>query len=73
MKGLPPMSDVKSSNIAAVGYRGETLFVRFVGGSLYSYDKVPADVYHDLMKSESPGSVFRSKVRGTFKHTKHDG
>lgn len=72
MNGLPPMKEVKSSNLEAVGHQGTRLFVRFKGGGIYSYAGVPPEVYHELAAAESPGSVFRAKVRGQYKHTLHD-
>lgn len=72
MSGLPTMNPVKSSNIDAIGYRGTTLYIRFKGGGLYSYEGVPSEVYHAGLAAESVGSWFRSKISGTYGHERHD-
>jgi KTSC domain len=69
----PDLTEVKSSNIQSMGHEGETLWIRFKGGGLYSYPNVPYDVYQEGMASESKGSWFRDKVRGVYGHRKHDG
>lgn len=72
MKGIPALTSVKSSNVEAIGHSGDRLFVRFIGGKLYSYAGVPERVYHDGLKTESVGSWFRTQVRGKFNHLQHD-
>lgn len=69
MSTHPPMTAVKSSNIEALGHRGNVLYVRFKGGKLYSYADVPAEVYHAGVASESPGRWFRDRIRGTYRHS----
>ena len=63
---------VESTNIASVGYDKEswTLRVLFLEGSTYDYFEVPAELYNQLMKSESKGSFFQEHVVGKFKYTK---
>lgn len=72
----PELTPVKSSNIDAIGHRGDSLWIRFKGGTVYSYDHVPEHVFkeglaYDKAEDGSVGRWFRDKVRGTYKHTKH--
>ena len=54
--------NVKSSNIEAVGVKGEWLIVKFKkGGSVYRY-RGYADLYHDLVSSPSVGKMFNKEV-----------
>lgn len=71
-KGLPPLTPVESSNIAAIGHRGSDLFVRFKGGGLYSYEDVSADKYAGRLEWDSIGKWFSSEIRGKHPHQKHD-
>jgi hypothetical protein len=66
------MKPVKSSNVDAIGYRGTTLYVRFKGGGLYTYEGVPSEVYHAGLAAESVGSWFSSAVRGKYAHSQAD-
>ena len=67
------LTDIKgSSNIAAIGYEGGTLAVRFAGGGTYHYADVPADVHTKLMKAESKGSFFHQHVKAKFKGVRQD-
>lgn len=73
MKGIPALTPVKSSNVEAIGHSGDRLFVRFIGGKLYSYPGVPEAVYRQGLAAESIGTWFRQKVRGIYgPHTQHD-
>jgi hypothetical protein len=66
------MQEVKSSNIAKIGYDDatNTLKVQFKKGGEYHYLEVPAEVHSDLMKAESIGSFFSKNVRNTYKFVK---
>lgn len=72
MKGIPALKPVESSNIEAVGHAGSRLFIRFKGGSLYSYEGVSEKVYHEGLAAPSVGRWFRSKISGHHTHTRHD-
>ncbi len=66
-----------SSNIAAIGYEGNTLKVQFKGkddkpGAMWSYHDVPAHVHKELMNAESKGGYFGSYIRNNFKGKKHE-
>jgi hypothetical protein len=69
---IPHLTPVQSKNIQAMGHEGTTLWIRFKGGGLYSYDGVPAETYHEGVAADSVGGWFHSKIRGAFAHRKHD-
>ena len=50
--------------VYAVGYdpKEEILEVVFAKGEIWGYEKVPADVYDELMKTNSIGRYMRSNV-----------
>jgi KTSC domain len=57
--------DVPSSFIAAVTHdsTSNTLYVQFVDGAVYAYDKADSGLYTGLLEAESPGSFFHEYVR----------
>lgn len=59
------MTPVSSSNIAAIGYDGEsrTLFVQFVKGGEYSYSPITEDGYRELLKAPSVGGYFAANIK----------
>ena len=72
MKPIQQVSDlqtVQSSNIDAIAYEGDSLFVQYKSG-LYRYDKVPVNVYEDMKKSESKGKFMNSAIKGTYGYEK---
>ncbi len=60
------MIPVSSSNIAAIGYEGTTLYVRFHAGGLYAYFGVPQSVYNGLMSASSHGSYLAHFIKGHY-------
>jgi hypothetical protein len=67
-----PLSPIKSSHLAAVGYdpATNTLDVKFAnGGKTYRYHGVPPHLHHDLMSAKSHGNFFFSAIRGRFRHS----
>lgn len=66
------MQYVDSSNVEAIGYDNKTqqLHVRFLSGTTYVYDKVPADIYEDLMAAPSKGSYVNRVIKGAYDYTK---
>lgn len=75
------MIDVKSSNIAAVGWEADadeesdvegalletgTLAIRFNNGSLYEYADVPESTYDELRNSDSVGAYFHQAIRNVY-------
>jgi hypothetical protein len=71
---LPAMAPVKSSNILAIGYDEATqsLHVTFKGGGHYSYSGVQKALHAEMLKADSVGSFFHSKIKANkdFKFTK---
>lgn len=61
---LPPMHQVLSSHIAAVGHDGDFLYVEFIDGKIARYVGVPPDVLTQLRESPSVGRTFNDLVRG---------
>lgn len=55
---------VESSNIDMVGYNGDTTYVQFKNGSVYSYPKTDRKEFEALAKAESVGSHFAKTYRG---------
>lgn len=52
--GLQGLQPVLSSNVSAIGVRGDSLLIRFHNGSVYSY-RGKANDYDNLLKSNSKG------------------
>lgn len=63
------MEPVDSSNIAAVGYDGETstLVVEFNNGRTYRYGGVPKGEYENLLNAGSVGQYFAYNIRNVFR------
>lgn len=59
-------SDVESSNLAAVAYANEELFVRFKNKNVFRYDRVPQEVYDGLINADSKGSYFAQNIKGKY-------
>lgn len=67
------MVKVKSSNIEAIGWEGEVLYVKFVKGGTYQYTGVPKLLWQAFNAAESKGKFFHSKIRPSqhnFKYKK---
>lgn len=60
---------VKSSNIVAVGYENNTLYVEYRSGT-YSYLNVDKSVYSRLLNAESKGKFMNSEVKTKYKYKK---
>jgi hypothetical protein len=62
------MIPVTSSNIEAIGYNepNEILYIRFKGGKVYSYERVPSYTYDELMAAESVGKFFNQSIKNQF-------
>lgn len=60
--GAEEWEEVKSSNIKAIGIKGEYLIVEFrKGGDIYRYRGF-ADLYDDMISSPSVGKFFNQEV-----------
>ena len=66
------MNLVDSSLLHSVGYDPQTksLFVNFLKGGMYRYDKVPYEVFDDFMAAESAGKFFLTKIKNQYPTTK---
>lgn len=70
---------VQSSNLKAVefvttgnkrtGKIFTKLIVTFKNGRRYQYEGVPADLYNELLKSNSKGRFFNSNIRDEYSFT----
>lgn len=66
------MTDVESSNLAAVAYDSgsQELYIRFhYNNMVYRYDDVPDEIYKGLMSASSKGQYFAFNIRDRFTFT----
>lgn len=61
---------VVSSNIDAIGWKPEALFIRFNSGVTYTYDKVPESYLEAMRTAESVGKFFHRMIKGKFEFIK---
>ncbi len=66
------LTPVESSHIDAIGHHRGDLIIRFSGGKRYAYKDVPKDVHDDMLKAESVGRFFQSKIKGIYPHVPVD-
>jgi KTSC domain len=69
------MTPVESKMLHSVGYDAEKqeLHARFAeNGPLYVYHDVPPEAHAALMQAESKGRYFLGRIKGAYKHTRHD-
>lgn len=62
--------EVKSSNVRSFGYQDKKLFVMFSNGSIYAYDNVPEELYHEALSADSKGKFLREKIYNKFTYMK---
>jgi len=62
------LTQVESSNLAAVGYSpfAAVLTIAFHGDRVYQYFGVPVSVYWELMRAESHGKYFHAAIRNRY-------
>jgi len=72
MSDIPPLVDVSSGTIAAVGYdeAAALLYVQFTDGSLYEYLNVPSPIHDGLMEATSHGRYFDASIRPHYSYRK---
>ena len=63
------MTPVESSNVVAVGYSDNTLYVKYSSG-MYKYDNVPKDVAEKLLNADSKGRFMNDYIKGSYTCTK---
>ena len=63
---------MQSSSIEAAGYDLErrTLRIRYVGGSTYDYQGVPAIVFKELLAAESKGRFVNWSIKPYYRYTR---
>ena len=61
------MIEVVSSNVVAIGYEENKLYVNFKTGSYVYYD-VPQKIYDGLLKAESKGKYMWAHVRDVYSY-----
>lgn len=63
---------VSSSNIASLGYDGqtETLEVEFLNGNVYQYYNVGADLYEQLNAASSKGQFLNTYIRNSYPYSR---
>ncbi len=61
---------VSSTSLRSVGYDPEhqLLEIEFTSGRVYRYRNVPSEEYTQLMRSESHGQYFNSRIRDVYSH-----
>ncbi len=64
------MIPVSSSNITAAGHDAGTMRVRFSNGTMYDYAGVSAELFNDMLQSESVGRFYHANIKGKFTGTK---
>jgi hypothetical protein len=60
------MISVSSSNLSAVGYEHQALYISFHAGGTYLYSGVPESIYRGLMSAGSIGSFFAAHIKNTY-------
>ncbi len=65
-------TEVKSSNIAEIGYWEEKkeLLVRFNSRDIYRYSNVPEEVYQEFLDASSKGKYFAEHIKGKYQYEK---
>lgn len=66
------METVESSNVAAIGYHGEseTLQIEFNNGSVYQYFDVPQHTFDGLKDAASKGKYLNAHVKGYYRYSR---
>lgn len=62
---------VISSNVVAIGYENNRLFIDYKSGS-YVYENVPKEIYDGLLKADSKGKYMHQKVKGRYDYARLD-
>jgi hypothetical protein len=61
---------VASSNIDGLDWRDGTLRIWFWAGSIFDYQEVPEDVFHEFMNAQSVGRYFQKNIKGKYDSVK---
>ena len=57
---------VSSSNVDAVKYENETVYVRFINGTVYIYKGVPEPEFENLKNASSVGSYLHRNFKNVY-------
>ena len=63
------MTPVISSNVIAVGYENNNLYVDYKGGR-YIYLNVPKIEFENLLNAESKGKYMNKHIKGYYSYSK---
>jgi hypothetical protein len=69
---LTQLTAERSSQIAAIGFDSDFLFVQFRRGGLYMYDEVTSQEYDALLNSDSVGALFAKTIKGVKPYKRLD-
>ena len=61
---------VESSNVVAIGWKDETLFVEYKEQRFYSYANVPEEEYYTLLIAPSKGRYMNQIIKPNYSYTK---
>ena len=66
------MTNVDSSNVAAVGFdeESQTLQIEFKNGAAYQYFDVPEAIYKGLLGAPSVGQFLNQQVKGSYRYSR---
>jgi hypothetical protein len=69
-----PRVDLQSTSLSAATYQEQSasLELEFRSGAIYRYIGVSAQVYQELLHSESKGRYFNHHIRNRFTYTQID-
>jgi hypothetical protein len=57
------MKKVESSNVEAIGWEDDVLYVKFKKGGTYQYSGVPKLLWQAFKTADSKGKFFHQKIR----------
>lgn len=57
------MTKVESSNVEAIGWEEDVLYVKFVRGGTYQYTGVPKVLWNAFKAADSKGKFFHGRIR----------
>ena len=62
---IPKMHPVESGAVARIGYdaEAEEAYVEYLGGGLYAYEGVPAEVFERLANANSKGTFVNAVIK----------
>lgn len=65
--------NVKSSNIKSIFYDKEnsSLYVKFIGDTVYQYFDVNVDLYNKMLNATSKGKFFFENIKNKYRFIKH--